>query len=455
MRFNDDENAKLLLETVPRVMHSIREEMRGIARGKFTVPQFRILNQLRKKPLTNSELAEWMGVTAPTMSRMLEPLEEKGFIIRTYNPNDRRSQSLSLSATGKREAEKIRRQALESFAARTERLSSEESHILAQGLKVLAKMFDDEANDSPAERTKSSMKTKSVILMMLVALASSLSSCMGDKTAEDYANEQSRKEQAKLQEIAGIYRGNLISHETGQSLGTLTLQLDSYTDVQNSSDGLTKIQVPVAKGTLFYSGINKSQINFDKYYYDSNSKLLQIQVPILDASKTTQILSLRATLQNGDELSGDIEALGGYSSSFTLVKNGPLVQAQNLNSIRGATAIAAGDELFVETENAAAKLTIQYSGDNTQQLFLNLFAPQRSVTATVIIGRTKFSFPSAILDERYNTLTGDAVFNTYPMKLRCVRTGQATPAVKWDCQTTAGDAVNHIVFGLANNTQAK
>ncbi|MFL5814400.1 MAG: MarR family winged helix-turn-helix transcriptional regulator [Bdellovibrionia bacterium] len=454
MRFNDDDNAKLLLDTIPRVMHSIREEMRGVARGKFTVPQFRILNQLRKRPLTNSELAEWMGVTAPTMSRMLEPLEEKGLIVRTYNPNDRRSQSLSLTATGKREAEKIRRQALESFAARTEKLSSEESHTLASGLKVLAKMFDDDANDAPAERTKSSMKTKSVTLMMLVALASSISSCMGDRTTEDYANEQSRKEQAKLQEIAGTYRGNLVSNETGQSLGTLTLQLDSYTDVQNSSDGLTKIQVPVAKGTLFYSGINRSQINFDKYYYDSNSKLLQIQVPIVDASKTTQILSLRGTF-SGDQLTGDIEALGGYSSSFTLVKNGPLVQAQNLNAIRGATAIAAGDETFVGTDNTSYKLTIQYPGDNTQQLFMNLFLPQRTVTATLIIGRTKLAFTSAILDERYNTLKGDAVFNTYPIELRCTRTGHGTPAEKWDCQTMAGDAVNHIVFGLANSLQAK
>jgi DNA-binding MarR family transcriptional regulator len=454
MRFNADENAKLLLDTVPSVMRSIREEMRGIARGKFTVPQFRILNQLRKNSLTNSELAEWMGVTAPTMSRMLEPLEEKGLIVRTYNPNDRRSQSLSLSAAGKREAEKIRRQALEIFASRTEKLSSDESHALANGLKVLAKMFKDETSDTSAERNKSSMKTKSMTLLMLAALTSSISSCMGDKTAEDYANEQSHKEQAKLQEIAGTYRGNLISKETGQSLGTLTLQLDSYTDVQNSSDGLTKIQIPVAKGTLFYNGLNKSQVNFDKYYYDSGSKLLQIQVPLLDASKTTQIISLRATL-NGDTLAGDIEALGGYSSSFTLVKNGPLVQAQNLSSIRGATAIAAGDEIFVSTESAATKLTIQYPGDNTQQLFLNVFLPQRGVTATVIVGRTKFAFPSAVLDERYNTLTGDAVFNTFPMKLRCVRTGQGTPAVKWDCQTTAGDTVNHIVFGLQNNTQTK
>lgn len=140
-RFNNEDNAKLILDTVPPVMRNIREEMRSVARGKFTVPQFRILNKLRKGAQTNSALAEWMGVTAPTMSRMIEPLESKQYIVREYNPNDRRSQTLTLSASGKREAERIRRQAQERFAAMAETLTAEESHTLANGLKVLAKLF--------------------------------------------------------------------------------------------------------------------------------------------------------------------------------------------------------------------------------------------------------------------------------------------------------------------------
>jgi DNA-binding MarR family transcriptional regulator len=152
-RFNDEENAKLILDTVPPVMRSIREEMRNVAKGKFTVPQFRILNRLRKGAQTNSELAEWMGVTAPTMSRMVEPLEKKQYIVREYNPNDRRSQTLTLSASGRREAERIRRQAQERFASMAGSLSSEESHALAKGLEILAKLFIDKAPDSKTERT--------------------------------------------------------------------------------------------------------------------------------------------------------------------------------------------------------------------------------------------------------------------------------------------------------------
>jgi DNA-binding MarR family transcriptional regulator len=141
MRMSDDENATLLLDTVPRVMHAVREEMRSLARGRFTVPQFRILNRLNKGAMTNRDLAEWMGVTPPTMSRMLECLETKSLIQRKCDPSDRRVQTLTLTASGKREADKIRKTARERFASRIKTLSSDESRALAAGLQILAEMF--------------------------------------------------------------------------------------------------------------------------------------------------------------------------------------------------------------------------------------------------------------------------------------------------------------------------
>src|SRR4051794_40759410 len=103
MALSHSENATLLLETVPRAMRNIRTEMRGVAEGKFTVPQFRILNQLRREPLTNRELASWMGVTPPTMSRMIEALETKSLIQRERSESDLRVQRLTLTPLGKRE----------------------------------------------------------------------------------------------------------------------------------------------------------------------------------------------------------------------------------------------------------------------------------------------------------------------------------------------------------------
>jgi DNA-binding MarR family transcriptional regulator len=145
MRIDDAENAKLLLDTVPSVMLSIREQMRSIARGRFTVPQFRILNRLRKGPMTNRDLAEWMGVSAPTMSRMIDPMAAKSLIERRDNPEDRRSQMLSLSASGSKEAEAIRNLALKCFAEKISKLNREQSQTLTEGLKILAALFDHDS----------------------------------------------------------------------------------------------------------------------------------------------------------------------------------------------------------------------------------------------------------------------------------------------------------------------
>jgi DNA-binding MarR family transcriptional regulator len=467
---NDDQNAKLLLETVPGVMRSIREEMRGIARGKFTVPQFRILNQLRKSPLTNSELADWMGVTAPTMSRMLEPLEEKGYILRTSNPEDRRSQSLTLSALGKREAEKIRRQALYSFAKRIQELSNEESHSLAQGLQVLAKLFNHETKDAPAERKRTSMKIKSMTLLMLAALTVSLSSCLGDMNADDYAKHQSDKELAKSREVQDTFTGALISGDNtenpGKPLGTLTLSLSSATQVQNN--GVTKLQVPVANGTLTYNGLNQSQITFSQFDYDPNDRLLNIQIPVTDASNTTQLLMLRATLQEDrNTLVGQIEASGGYSAQFSLIRRGPLVQLRNLSSIRGAAALSASHEDYIhipsnvapdQVDELADKLTIEYQGSSSQQRFVNLFLPERAVSVTLKLRKKKVTFNSIRLDERTNRLKSDPTTITnlggqYTMTLDCTRKEQGTVNENWDCMISAGDDKNHVIFSLNHTTQ--
>jgi len=138
MRISDEDNAALMLETIPKVMMMIREELRSVARGRFTVPQFRILNKLRKQPLSNGELAGWMGIAAPTMSRMIDTLESKKLIERHADPSDRRAQIIHLTAQGKREIAKIRKAARERLTARVERFSDSQSVLMNQALQLLS-----------------------------------------------------------------------------------------------------------------------------------------------------------------------------------------------------------------------------------------------------------------------------------------------------------------------------
>jgi DNA-binding MarR family transcriptional regulator len=136
-----EECAKQIMETVPFVMRSIRAEMRSAAQGLFTVPQFRILNRLSKAPHTNRDLAEWMGVTPPTMSRMIDTLVRRGFIEKTPDPTDLRSQSLSVTALGRKETTQTRSVVRRRIANRVSGLDQRKVATLMKSLEVLRESF--------------------------------------------------------------------------------------------------------------------------------------------------------------------------------------------------------------------------------------------------------------------------------------------------------------------------
>src|SRR5690348_10012475 len=100
--------AKKILDVIPSVMRAIRTEVRSFAKPELTVPQFRILNQLSISASSNRELAEWMGVTSPTMSRMVNALVDRALIERSYGRRDRRQVGLSLTTKGRKTVETIR-----------------------------------------------------------------------------------------------------------------------------------------------------------------------------------------------------------------------------------------------------------------------------------------------------------------------------------------------------------
>src|SRR5437868_6515727 len=98
--------AKAFLEIVPRTMWAVRAEIRLAARkrsrGALSVPQIRVLAQLSRKSLTNGELADRLGVTVPSMSRLVDGLVRKGLVTRDVQAQDRRRVALKLSPSGRK-----------------------------------------------------------------------------------------------------------------------------------------------------------------------------------------------------------------------------------------------------------------------------------------------------------------------------------------------------------------
>ena len=94
--------AQAVLDAVPLVMRSIRMQLRSHRHQDISVPQFRILIFINKHTDASlSEVADHIGLTLPTLSKMVDLLVTRGWVMRSPCPEDRRRLQLGLTARGK------------------------------------------------------------------------------------------------------------------------------------------------------------------------------------------------------------------------------------------------------------------------------------------------------------------------------------------------------------------
>ncbi len=98
-------NVRIILGAYPRIHFACRaREVRDVGGGGvLSEHQVRICSHLDPDdPVMVTELAEYMGVTASTMSLNLTRLEGAGFIFRERDPEDRRVMNVRLTESGER-----------------------------------------------------------------------------------------------------------------------------------------------------------------------------------------------------------------------------------------------------------------------------------------------------------------------------------------------------------------
>ncbi len=128
-----DECARQILEAIPMVMRAIRHEMRSFRGSDLSVPKFRVLIFLnRHEGASLSEIAEHLGLTLPSTSKMIDGLVARNMVIRQMDPGDRRRVTLAPTALGRTAMQS----ALEATAARlAERLAA----LPASGRRTIIK----------------------------------------------------------------------------------------------------------------------------------------------------------------------------------------------------------------------------------------------------------------------------------------------------------------------------
>ena len=99
---NDNKTAKLLANLTFHLVTGIQEMHTRLANKLgLTGAELRCLISLSNdKGLNNTNVADRMHRTASRVTRIIEGLEEKGYLTKGYNRKDRRSLSLTLSRKG-------------------------------------------------------------------------------------------------------------------------------------------------------------------------------------------------------------------------------------------------------------------------------------------------------------------------------------------------------------------
>lgn len=131
-----------LLDVVPGVLRAIRVVMRGNRAAGLSVPQFRTLCFLSHYDGASlSAVADHLDLSLPAMSRMVDGLVQRGYVLRRACSEDRRHIALSLSAKGKSAMRNTRAAAEPQLAADLERLSSDQRQAIAKAMAALRELF--------------------------------------------------------------------------------------------------------------------------------------------------------------------------------------------------------------------------------------------------------------------------------------------------------------------------
>jgi len=138
-----EECGREVLDVVPLVMRTIRAEMRHHRTPELSVPQFRVLTFLnRHEGASLSDVADHIGLTLPSMSKIVDGLVARNLVTRQTHPGDRRRVKLALTTEGQAALHSARELTQASLAERLAVLSPSERTTIVQAMLALRSIFD-------------------------------------------------------------------------------------------------------------------------------------------------------------------------------------------------------------------------------------------------------------------------------------------------------------------------
>lgn len=138
-----DSCARELLEVMPMVMQDLRRSLRSHSTPDLRFPELRSLVFLRHNPGSNlTDLAEYIGVSLPSMSKLVDSMTYRGLIDRQPDAEDRRRVRLGLTEDGRATLDTALEAVKASFVSKLTLLERGDIDLIHRGLQHLHRLFD-------------------------------------------------------------------------------------------------------------------------------------------------------------------------------------------------------------------------------------------------------------------------------------------------------------------------
>jgi DNA-binding MarR family transcriptional regulator len=147
-----DSCAALLLDTAPRVLRAVRMAIAAIEAPALTIPQFRALHFIQDHPGASlSATADFLGLTLPSTSKLVDQLVRRGMLARVDAPDDRRRMTLRITAKGDALLKNAQALVRQHLAGMLNRLGSAELAALHGTLGLLQESFPSHRGSAPSQ----------------------------------------------------------------------------------------------------------------------------------------------------------------------------------------------------------------------------------------------------------------------------------------------------------------
>jgi len=126
-----------------RAARRARGRAAGDMSGRLSLAQYHVLEPLGAGPRTNRELAELAGISAPTATRIVDGMLERGWVSRVADPIDRRAVVISLTEDGRATLARKQREYLARRRQIADALDPHEQEVAAGLLRRLAAVIEE------------------------------------------------------------------------------------------------------------------------------------------------------------------------------------------------------------------------------------------------------------------------------------------------------------------------